>query len=63
MKDEEEAIRVANDSDFGLGGSLWTQDVKRGEELARQIESGAVFVNGMTVSDPRMPLSKAVSLV
>lgn len=55
VKDEEEAIRVANDSEFGLGGSLWTADVKRGEALARRVESGAVFVNGMTMSDPRMP--------
>lgn len=55
VKDEEEAIQVANDSDFGLGGSLWTADVKRGEALARRVESGAVFVNGMTMSDPRMP--------
>jgi len=55
VKDEAEAIRVANDSEFGLGGSLWTREVKRGEALARQVESGAVFVNGMTMSDPRMP--------
>lgn len=55
VKDAKEAIRVANDSDFGLGASLWTQDIKNGETLARQIESGAVFVNGMTVSDPRLP--------
>ncbi len=51
----EEAIFVANDSDFGLGGSLWTADTEYGESLARRIESGAVFVNGMTVSDPRLP--------
>jgi len=55
VKDEEEAIKVANDSDFGLGGSLWTADLEKGEALARRIESGAVFVNGMTMSDPRMP--------
>lgn len=55
VKDAEEAIAVANDSDFGLGGSIWTKDVARGEALARKIESGAVFVNGMTVSDPRLP--------
>ena len=55
VKDAEEAIEVANDSEFGLGGSLWTNDLVRGEKLARQIESGAVFVNGMTVSDPRLP--------
>ena len=55
VKDAEQAIEVANDSEFGLGGSLWTNDFARGEELARQIESGAVFVNGMTISDPRLP--------
>ncbi|NQV49000.1 MAG: aldehyde dehydrogenase family protein, partial [Candidatus Marinimicrobia bacterium] len=55
VKDEDEALKVANDSEFGLGGSLWTADVTRGEALARRVESGAVFVNGMTLSDPRMP--------
>lgn len=52
---EEEAIKIANDSEFGLGGSLWTQDLKRGEQLAREIESGGIFINGMTKSDPRLP--------
>lgn len=52
---EAEAITVANDSTFGLGGSVWTKDSHRGEQIARQIESGAVFVNGMTKSDPRLP--------
>ncbi len=55
VKDAEEAIAVANASEFGLGGSVWTRDVKRGEAIARRIESGAVFVNGMTKSDPRLP--------
>ena len=55
VKNTEKAIQVANDSEFGLGGSLWTNDLIRGEKLARQIESGAVFINGMTVSDPRLP--------
>ena len=55
VKDEEEAIRVANDSDFGLGASLWSRDLKKAEKLARRIESGAVFINGMTKSDPRLP--------
>jgi len=55
VKDADEAINLANDSDFGLGGSLWTSDRKKGISLARQIESGAVFVNGMTKSDPRLP--------
>jgi succinate-semialdehyde dehydrogenase/glutarate-semialdehyde dehydrogenase len=52
---EEEAIKVANDTRFGLGASLWTKDLKRGEELAQQIDSGVVFVNAMVKSDPRMP--------
>ena len=52
---EEEALRIANDSEFGLGASVWTQDSTRGERLARQIESGCTFVNGMVKSDPRLP--------
>ncbi len=55
VRDEEEAIRVANDSIFGLGGSVWTKDLKRGEAVARKINTGAVFVNGLTKSDPRLP--------
>lgn len=55
VRDDEEAVAVANDSSFGLGGSLWTRDIEKGERLARRIESGAVFVNGMTKSDPRLP--------
>jgi succinate-semialdehyde dehydrogenase/glutarate-semialdehyde dehydrogenase len=51
----EEAIAVANASDYGLGASIWTADTVRGEALARTIESGAVFVNGMVASDPRLP--------
>ncbi|NOR86676.1 MAG: aldehyde dehydrogenase family protein [Bacteroidales bacterium] len=55
VKNEEEAIAIANNSDFGLGGSLWTKNQMKGVELAKRIESGAVFVNGMTKSDPRLP--------
>ncbi len=54
-KDTQDAIRIANDSRFGLGGSLWTQDTERGSALAAQIEAGAVFVNGLVKSDPRLP--------
>jgi len=54
-RDTEHAIELANDSDFGLGGNLWTRDIERGRALARQIESGAVFINSMTASDPRLP--------
>ncbi len=55
VKDEEEAIRVANDTEFGLGGSVWTRDLERGVRLARRIEAGTLFVNNITKSDPRMP--------
>ena len=55
VKDTEEAIAVANSSEFGLGGCVWTKDIINGEAIARRIESGAVFVNGMVKSDPRLP--------
>ena len=55
VDDADAAIALANDSEFGLGGSLWTSDDEKGIILARRIESGAVFVNGMTKSDPRLP--------
>lgn len=51
----DEAVRIANDSEYGLGGNLWTRDTERAKELARRIESGSVFINGMTASDPRLP--------
>jgi len=54
-RDEADALRIANDSDFGLGGSVWSSDVVRGERLARQIQSGCTFVNGFVKSDPRLP--------
>jgi succinate-semialdehyde dehydrogenase/glutarate-semialdehyde dehydrogenase len=55
VRDADDAVRVANDSAYGLGASVWTRDLKLGEALARRIESGAVFVNGMVASDPRLP--------
>jgi succinate-semialdehyde dehydrogenase/glutarate-semialdehyde dehydrogenase len=51
----DQAIELANDSEFGLGGNLWTSNIARGRELAGHIESGNVFINGMTASDPRLP--------
>jgi succinate-semialdehyde dehydrogenase / glutarate-semialdehyde dehydrogenase len=54
-RDAEDAVRLANDSDFGLGAALWTRDLERARELARRIESGSVFINGMVASDPRLP--------
>ena len=55
VKNADEAIKIANDSMFGLGASIWTKDIRKGEEIANKIEAGAVFVNGMTKSDPRLP--------
>ena len=55
VKNAEEAIKVANETIYGLGASIWTRDLSRGEAVARKIEAGAVFVNGMTKSDARLP--------
>ena len=55
VKDEEEAIRLANSSEYGLGASVWTKDLAKGERVARRLEAGCVFVNSIVKSDPRMP--------
>ncbi|WP_028979590.1 NAD-dependent succinate-semialdehyde dehydrogenase [Sporocytophaga myxococcoides] len=52
---EQEAINMANQSKYGLGASIWTGDFEKGKVLARHIESGSVFINGMVKSDPRLP--------
>lgn len=52
---EEEAIKLANDTVYGLGASVWTEDIKRGEKLAREIEAGCIHINEMVKSDPRLP--------
>jgi succinate-semialdehyde dehydrogenase/glutarate-semialdehyde dehydrogenase len=54
-RDEAHAIELANATEFGLGASVWTRDPARGAQLARRIEAGAVFVNSIVKSDPRMP--------
>jgi succinate-semialdehyde dehydrogenase/glutarate-semialdehyde dehydrogenase len=54
-KDREDALRLANASSFGLGSSVWTRDVAAAESFAARVEAGAVFVNGMVASDPRLP--------
>ena len=55
VNNEEEAIREANNSEFGLGASIWTNNIERGIHLARQIQSGMVSVNEIVKTDPRMP--------
>jgi acyl-CoA reductase-like NAD-dependent aldehyde dehydrogenase len=55
VENEEEAITEANNSEFGLGASIWTNNIERGVRLAKRIQSGIVSVNEMVRSDPRMP--------
>jgi succinate-semialdehyde dehydrogenase/glutarate-semialdehyde dehydrogenase len=55
VKDEEEAVTLANDSDFGLGGSVFTQDIARGKRVASRIDTGMVFINQPTWTSPDLP--------
>lgn len=52
----EEAIVLANTSDYGLGGSLWTQDIARAQRIARRLETGGVFINGFPATNARIPV-------
>jgi succinate-semialdehyde dehydrogenase/glutarate-semialdehyde dehydrogenase len=54
-KDEAEAVAIANDSPFGLGGSIYSTDIDRARRLARHIESGMVFINYPSISSPELP--------
>lgn len=55
-RDTEHAIALANASDYGLGGNLWTSNVARAQEIARRIETGGVFINGFSASNARIPV-------
>ena len=55
VEEERDAIKVANNSKYGLGASIWTQDLEKAEKLSRSIESGIVTVNNVVISDPRVP--------
>ena len=54
-RDEADAVRIANDSIFGLGAAVFTKDVARGERIARDLEAGCTFINTLVASDPRLP--------
>jgi succinate-semialdehyde dehydrogenase/glutarate-semialdehyde dehydrogenase len=55
VKNEDEAVSIANDSDFGLGGSVFTKDLERGKRVAIRIDTGMVFINHPTGSTPDLP--------
>jgi len=52
---EDDALRIANETRFGLGSSIWSKDTARAERLAAQVQAGCTFINGMVKSDPRLP--------
>ncbi|RFU49913.1 NAD-dependent succinate-semialdehyde dehydrogenase [Paraburkholderia sp. DHOC27] len=52
----DDAVRLANTSEFGLSGNLWTNDLTKAREIARRLETGGVFINGYTASNPRIPV-------
>ncbi len=55
VENESEAIKLANDIEFGLGASIWTKDLAKADKMSRRIESGIVSVNNVVISDPRIP--------
>ena len=55
VKDEDAAIALANDSDFGLGGSVFTKDIERGKRVASRVETGMMFINNISWSDAELP--------
>ncbi|MNF64895.1 Succinate semialdehyde dehydrogenase [NAD(P)+] Sad [compost metagenome] len=54
--DAEHALELANDSEFGLAGSIWTADVEKAKDLAARMVTGGVFINGYVATDPRVPV-------
>lgn len=55
-RDAEHALELANDSEFGLSGAIWSADKSRAQQMARRLVSGGVFINGFSASDPRVPI-------
>src|SRR5690348_10340224 len=56
VKDVDAAVEAANASQFGLSGNVWTNDIERARKIARDLYTGGVFINGVTASDPRVPV-------
>ena len=56
VRDAEEAVAPANQSQFGLSGNVWTRDIAKVRRMAREMETGGVFINGVTASDPQVPV-------
>jgi succinate-semialdehyde dehydrogenase/glutarate-semialdehyde dehydrogenase len=54
-KDDVDAVRIANDTIFGLGAAVFTENLERGERIARELDAGSTFVNSLVASDPRLP--------
>ena len=54
-EDDVDAVRLANDSQYGLGASIWTQDLDKADKLSKMVRSGIVTVNNVVISDPRVP--------
>ena len=55
VENESEAVKLANETEFGLGASIWTKDLAKADKMSRRIESGIVSVNNVVISDPRIP--------
>ncbi len=61
-KDEEDAVRIAHDSPFGLGGSIFTSDTRHGAELARKLSTGMVFINHPAMVNADLPMDPGIDL-
>ncbi|ACF14767.1 Aldehyde Dehydrogenase [Chloroherpeton thalassium ATCC 35110] len=55
VEDDDEAVKIANDSEYGLGSAIFTQNISRAQEIAAKLETGNCFINSMVKSDPRLP--------
>jgi acyl-CoA reductase-like NAD-dependent aldehyde dehydrogenase len=56
VPDANAAVKAANESEFGLSGNIWTHDIELARRMAREMYTGGVFINGVSASDPRVPV-------